>query len=297
MQGAKVTSKASLKGKTVVITGANTGIGKETALDLSRRGGKVVMLVRNVEKGNEAAHMIMKETEGDVVVHRLDLADMDSVRDCAEQLGNSLEKIDILINNAGVMTCPEMKTKQGFEMQFGTNHLGHFLLTNLLLPLIKKAAPGARIINVSSMAHKAGQMQWEDLNFEKTPYSPIKAYTQSKLANILFTKELARKGEGSGVTSYALHPGVVNTEMTRHIKDTYGSCVACLVPLHGLFIRTPESGAQTTIYCAVEESISEHSGRYYSDCREVSPAGQAEKIEDAKRLWDISEELTGLKDH
>jgi len=293
MQGPKVSSTARLDGKTVVITGANTGIGKVTAMDLSKRGAKVVMLCRNVEKAEEAAEEIRKATEGEVVVHKLDLASLASVRECAEQLGNSLEKIDILINNAGIMACPEMRTTEGFEMQIGTNHFGHFLLTNLLLPQLKKAAPNARIVNVSSLAHTRGQMQWDDINWEKTPYNAIQAYGQSKLANILFTKELARKGEGSGVNAYALHPGVINTELGRHLKDTFGPMVL-IWKLAMPFIKTPESGANTTIYCAVDESIADHNGRYYSDCKEKQTAPQAENIEDAKKLWEVSEQLVNL---
>jgi len=293
MQGPKVRSTARLDGKTVVITGANTGIGKVTALDLSKRGAKVVMLCRNVEKAEAAAEEIRKATEGEVVVHKLDLASLASVRECAEQLGNSLEKIDILINNAGIMACPEMRTTEGFEMQIGTNHFGHFLLTNLLMPQLKKAAPTARIVNVSSLAHTRGQMQWDDINWKETPYNAIQAYGQSKLANILFTKELARKGEGSGVNAYALHPGVINTELGRHLQDTFGPLVM-LWKVAMPFIKTPESGANTTIYCAVEESIADHNGRYYSDCKEKQPAPQAENIEDAKKLWDLSEQLVNL---
>lgn len=293
MQGPKVRSTARLDGKTVVITGANTGIGKVTALDLSKRGAKVVMLCRNVEKAEEAAEEIRKSTEGEVVVHKLDLASLASVRECAEQLGNSLEKIDILINNAGIMACPEMRTTEGFEMQIGTNHFGHFLLTNLLMPQLKKAAPTARIVNVSSLAHTRGQMQWDDINWKETPYNAIQAYGQSKLANILFTKELARKGEGSGVNAYALHPGVINTELGRHLQDTFGPLVM-LWKVAMPFIKTPESGANTTIYCAVDESIADHNGRYYSDCKEKQPAPQAENIEDAKKLWEVSEQLVNL---
>merc|ERR1719384_2065415 len=293
MQGPKVRSTARLDGKTVVITGANTGIGKVTAMDLSKRGAKVVMLCRNIEKAEEAAEEIRKATEGKVVVHKLDLASLASVRECAAQLGNSLEKIDILINNAGVMACPQMKTEDGFEMQIGTNHLGHFLLTNLLMPLLKKAAPNARIINVASLAHKQGSINWDDISYAKTEYSPFVAYSQSKLANILFTKELARKGEGSGVTAYALHPGVIATDLGRHMENW--NCVTkmmwrCWAP----FIKTPDSGANTTIYCAIEPSIAEHNGKYYSDCREVRPAPQAENMEDAKKLWDLSEQMVKL---
>jgi NAD(P)-dependent dehydrogenase (short-subunit alcohol dehydrogenase family) len=127
------------------------------------------------------------------------------------------------------MTCPEQRTEEGFEMQIGTNHFGHFLLTNLLMPLLKKAAPGARIVNVSSLAHERGQIYWDDVNFERTPYDPMKAYSQSKLANVLFTKELARRHEGSGVTAYALHPGVIHTELGRHLKDTFGTVAYYIV--------------------------------------------------------------------
>ena len=143
------------------------------------------------------------------------------------------------------------------------------------------------------MAHIRGQMQWDDINWETIPYNSLQAYAQSKLANILFTKELARKGEGSGVNAYALHPGVINTELGRHLKDTFGPAVM-LWKLAMPFIKTPESGANTTIYCAVEESIADHNGRYYSDCKEKQPAPQAENIEDAKKLWEVSEQLVNL---
>ena len=184
-QGAQCSSKARLDGKIVAITGCNTGIGKFTALDMSRRGAKVVMLCRNVEAAEVVAEEIRKATEGEVIVHRCDLASLKSVRECSEQLSNSLEKIDILINNAGVMTCPLTRTEDGFEMQIGTNHFGHFLLTNLVMPLVKKAAPGARIVNVSSLAHDSGVMQWDDINWNTTTYSPIKviAYFFSELGN------------------------------------------------------------------------------------------------------------------
>ena len=294
MQGGKCKSTARLDGKTVVITGCNTGIGKITATDLSRRGAKIVMLCRSVDRAEAAANDIRKATEGEVIVHKMDLASLESISACAEQLGNSLEKIDILINNAGVMMCPDLKTEDGFEMQIGTNHFGHFYLTDLLMPLIKKAAPGARIVNVSSLAHESGSMQWDDINYEKTPYDAMKAYAQSKLANILFTKELARRGEGSGVTVYALHPGVVATELGRHMGDTFGCIASCIMGCIRPLLKTPEHGAQTTIYCAVDESIAEHSGRYYSDCKEKTPRPQAQNMEDAKRLWDLSEQLTGI---
>lgn len=294
MQGGKCKSTARLDGKTVVITGCNTGIGKIAAIDLSKRGAKIVMLCRSVDKAEAAADDIRKATEGEVVVHKMDLASLESISNCADQLGNSLDKIDILINNAGVMMCPDLKTEDGFEMQIGTNHFGHFYLTNLLMPLMKKAGPGARIVNISSLAHESGSMQWDDINFEKTPYSATEAYRQSKLANILFTKELARRGEGSGVTAYSLHPGVVATELWRYSGVTFGCVGSCIMGCIRPLFKTPENGAQTTIFCAVDESIADHSGRYYSDCKEKRPRPQAENMEDAKRLWDLSEQLTGI---
>ena len=289
MQGpARVPSSVRLEGKVAVITGANTGIGRTTARDLSSRGAKVVLLCRDTDKAELVAAQIRDETKGEVVCHKLDLADLASVHECAEQLGNSLEKIDILINNAGVMACPKTKTKDGFEMQFGTNHLGHFLLTNLLMPQLKRAAPGARIVNVSSMAHMSGRINWDDINYDEATYDRFTSYAQSKLANILFTKELARKGEGSGVTAYALHPGVIATDLGRHLEGM-GPVMRCLWSCFTPLIKTPESGANTTIYCAAEPSIAEHSGKYYSDCREKRPAAQADNMEDAKRLWELSE--------
>merc|ERR1719336_643189 len=294
MQGPKCRSSKRLDGKTVVITGANTGIGKICALEMSRRGAKVVLLCRSTDRGKAAAEEIRKETEGEVIFHKMDLSSLTSVRQCAEQLMNSLEKIDILLNNAGVMVCPELRTEEGFEMQIGTNHFGHFLLTNLVMPLLKKAAPGARIVNVSSMAHERGEMYWDDINFEKTPYNALNAYCQSKLANVLFTKELAKKGEGSGVSAYALHPGVINTELGRSIKDTYGVVTYFFFRAFQFLIKTPEAGAQTSLYCCLEEGLEEASGKYYSDCREKTPAPAARREEDAKRLWDLSEKLTKL---
>jgi len=290
MQGTKCRSTARLDGKTVVITGANTGIGKETALDLSRRGAKIVMLDVNVEKGELAADEVRKSSEGDVIFQKIDLASLKSVRECCDQLGNSLDKIDILINNAGIGAIPKRMTEDGLEKQIGTNYFGHFLLTNLLMPLIKKAAPGARIINVTSSAYKSGQIQWEDINWENTPYDSYRAYQQSKLAIVLFSKELARRVDGSGVTVYAVHPGVVNTskEITRLMKDKYGL-------LYGtLYLKTAQAGAQTSIFCSVDETLGDKNGLYYEECQEKRPSPQAESLEDGKKLWDISETLTGL---
>lgn len=192
------------------ILGCNTGIGKETAKELSKRGARIIMLVRDTEKGEKAAEEITKETKGVVEVVKLDLASLKSIRECCDHLKEKETKIDILINNAGVMMCPDWKTEDGFDMQFGTNHLGHFLLTELLLPLVKASAEGGfrpRIVIVSSTAHAwASGIQWDDINWEKN-YNSRKAYGMSKMANVMHAAELARRLEGTGITTYSLHPG------------------------------------------------------------------------------------------
>ncbi len=220
-------SKASLTGKTVIITGGNTGIGKPTAIDLARRNARVILACRSVEKGEKAVIDIRRESENDNVVFRqLDLASLTSVRQFAAQILEEEPRIDILVNNAGVMMCPYTQTEDGFEMQFGVNHLGHFLLTNLLLERIKEA-PAARIVNLSSMAYSQGKMNFEDLNWNHTTYKRLGAYSQSKLANVLFTRALARRLEGTNVTVNAVHPGVVNTELSRHTRFLVRDLLAC----------------------------------------------------------------------
>ncbi|CAL4088042.1 unnamed protein product, partial [Meganyctiphanes norvegica] len=294
LQGPKCKSKATLVGKVVVITGANTGIGKETAKDLARRGARIVMLCRDLDKARVAAEEIHHETGSTVGVFQLDLASLESIRNTADTLKQAEPNIHILINNAGVMMCPRWETKDGFEMQLGTNHLGHFLLTLMLLEQIKNSAP-ARIVNVSSIAHTQGKMNWDDLMNEKN-YDAKEAYCQSKLANILFTKELAKRLSGTGVTCYSLHPGVVQTELGRHIHESVNGFIHWAFHFCGnFFFKTVVQGAQTSIYCAVDESISKHSGKYYSDCAEKRPNSQALNEEDATKLWEKSLHLVGLE--
>ena len=210
-------SKARLDGKTAIVTGANTGIGLETAVDFAQRNGRVILACRSREKGETAAELVKRRSgNNNVVFMQLDLASLDSVRNFATSVLDKEAHIDILVNNAGVMACPYMKTADGFEMQFGVNHLGHFLLTNLLLDRLKEA-PSARIINVSSSAHKRGKINFDDLNFTHN-YSAFGAYAQSKLANVLFTRSLAKRLEGTKVIVNSLHPGVIRTELARHLS-------------------------------------------------------------------------------
>jgi len=209
-------SQAKLDGKTVIITGGNSGIGLETAVDLAKRNARVIVACRSVEKGEKAAVDVRKRSGNDnVVFAQLDLASLDSIRQFAAKILEEEPQIDILINNAGVMIIPERRlTKDGFEMQFGTNHLGHFLLTNLLLDRIKEA-PSARIVNVSSGAHRFASLDFQNLNSERS-YSRTTAYGNSKLANILFTRSLAKRLRDTNVTTNALHPGGIRTGLQQH---------------------------------------------------------------------------------
>ncbi|CAN9514412.1 unnamed protein product [Ophioblennius macclurei] len=285
-----------LDGKTVLITGANTGIGKETSRDMAGRGARVVMACRDLTRAERAAEEIRQSTgNGNVVIRHLDLSSMYSVRQFAKEFLDTEDRLDILINNAGVMMCPKWLTEDGFETQLAVNHLGHFLLTNLLLPKMKSSAP-SRIVNVSSIAHKGGRIDLEDLFFNKRPYSALESYRQSKLANVLFSSEIARRLKGSDVTSYSLHPGVIRTELGRHVEGWFPLLGVLLRLPSLLLMKTPWQGSQTTIYCAVTPGLEGRSGKYFSDCAEqlAAPEGRDEAM--ARKLWEESARLVGLKE-
>jgi len=287
VQGGKCTSKARLEGKVAVLTGASTGIGKETARDLVRRGAEVHILCRDSEKAEAMSREVKNDTGREVFVHQLDLASLESVKVCSNQLMKTLKKIDILVLNAGVATCPEWRTVEGSELQFGTNHVGHFLLTRELLPLLRKT-DNARVVVVASKAHRYGKMQFDDLHWRTRPYDSFGAYSQSKLANVLFAAELSRREVElqSGVSVYCLHPGSVDTEVHRHVQSS-----GLMLYIVGLFMKTVKNGAQTSIYCSVEESLEKKTGKYYEDCKEAKPSKEADSVEDGKRLWEVTMDM------
>ena len=286
-------SKELLDGKTVIITGANTGIGKQTAIDLAKRNAKVIIACRSVERGKQAEKDIRNLSKNENVHFRLlDLASFASIRKfCSEVLAEE-PRLDILINNAGIMRCPYWKTEDGFEMQFGVNHLGHFLLTNLLLDRIKEA-PAGRIVVVSSLAHKrAKEINFDDINSTQS-YDRKFAYGQSKLANNLFTIALHKRLAETNVIVNCLHPGIIYTELGRYMKISLWMKVL-LLPVGLLILKTPWQGAQTTIYCAVDKEVDGVSGLYFADCKRKQPAPQALDELAAEKLWSLSVKLTGL---
>ncbi|GAA6228894.1 retinol dehydrogenase 14 [Lates japonicus] len=284
----------AMRGKTVIVTGANSGIGKALAGELLKLQARVIMACRDQRSAEEAAQEIKREAgpeQGEVVIKHLDLASLGSVRRFCEEIQKEEPRIDVLINNAGIYQCPYMKTEDGFEMQFGVNHLGHFLLTHLLLDLMKSSAP-SRIVVVSSKLYKYGHINFDDLNSENN-YDKAFCYSQSKLANLLFTLELARQLEGTGVTVNALTPGIVRTRLGRHVQIPF-----LAKPLFNLasmiFFKSPLEGAQTPLYLACSPEVEGVSGKCFANCKEEELMVKATDEEAAKKLWDISSRMVGL---
>lgn len=275
-----------MKEKIVLVTGANSGIGKVTALDLARTGTHVVMLCRNRERGEAALEEIILESKNEKVDLMIcDLSSMDSVHAFANDFLLRYKRLDVLVNNAGVYFDRRIMTADGYEYTFAMNHLGHFLLTSRLLDLIRYSAP-ARIISVSSNAHHMGNIRFDDLMGEKG-YMGWRAYSQAKLANILFAYELDRRLEGSGITVNAVHPGFVNTNFANNTSPVIRS----LVRFAQGFARSPEKGAETSVWLAFSPEVEGISGKYFFDKKERKSNRKSYDEKVAKRLWDVSEDL------
>ena len=282
-------------GRVAIVTGANTGLGLATARALAEKGARVILACRSEVKGEAAVDRLHDDDATlDLHVRRLDLADLDQVRTFADRFRAEHDRLDLLINNAGVMACPHGTTAQGFEMQLGVNHLGHFALTGHLLGLLART-PGSRVVNVSSIAHKQGRMDLEDLLFERREYKPWTAYGQSKLANLLFTSELQRRMEQSGlaVQAVAAHPGWTTTDLQRHSPTA-----RWLSPFFGM---RPRKGSLPTLRAATDPQA--EGNDYYGPRGLLEMSGypkvvgrseRARREEDAARLWDLSETLTGV---
>ena len=286
-------------GRTFVVTGANSGLGLQTALELARNGADVVLAVRNLVKGRVAQERIAAEAPGArTTLRELDLADLDSVATFAEET----EKVDVLVNNAGVMALPRGQTKQGFELQLGTNHLGHFALTGRLLPRLL-AGDRPRVVTLSSNAHKTGRMNFDNLQGERR-YFRWAAYGQAKLANLLFALELQRRADAHGLplTSVAAHPGYAATNLQYQANNITGLPVDKLVnkTLNTVVAQSDAMGALPTLFAAVEDVPGgayvgpDGMGEFRGHPTLVAPNGRARDEEDAERLWEVSEELTGV---
>ena len=286
-----------LSGKTALVTGASGGLGLETARALARVGAAVVLAARDPAK-TEGAVRAVRESVPDALLEvlELDLASLASVRAAAKRFLGSHERLDLLVNNAGVMATPFGRTADGFELQLGTNHLGHFLLTSLLAPALLAATP-ARIVNLTSGGHMISDVHWDDPNFERHDYDKWAAYGQSKTANVLFTIELERRLGPRGVHAYAVHPGMIATDLGRHLTPADMAALgemAKSAPGGGGLppFKSIPAGAATTVWAATAPELAESGGRYLADC-EVSGDHAAWAVDGAaaRRLWEMSERM------
>lgn len=275
----------------VVVTGANSGMGKATSIEIATTGAAVIMVCRDKAKGEQSVNGVRDLTRNTLVELMVcDLGWRESIESFCTEFKKRYKRLDVLINNAGVILPGRHQTADGFELQFGVNHLGHFLLTNRLLDLMTASAP-ARIINVSSGAHKVGKIHFEDVNLKKN-YTVWRAYAQSKLANVLFTYEIADRLKGTGVTANCLHPGAVATAMGINRDSGFGTFITRMLKP---FFQTPEQGAKTAIYLATSQDVDGVTGKYFYKKKPLPSSKSSYDKELAKRLWELSEKMTGLK--
>lgn len=299
----EVLAGLDVTGKLALVTGGSGGLGAETARALASKGAQVVLTARDVPKGEAVAKEIRESTGNPAIeVEELELGSLASIRAFAERFLARHDALQILVNNAGVMACPFAKTSDGFEMQFGTNHLGHFLMTGLIAPALLRGAP-ARIVSVSSRGHQLSPVVFEDIHFERRPYEKWASYGQAKTANVLFAVELERRLGARGVHAYGLHPGAIITELGRHLVPEDLDFMRKRSPSGQLKFKAVPAGAATSVYAATAPELEGRGGVYLEDCH-VAQVNDAEDStegvrsyaldpEAAKRLWSVSEEMLG----
>ncbi len=280
-----------MRGRTCLITGASAGIGRATALELARMGATLVLVCRNRGRGEDAVAAIRRQSGNPAVSLMLaDLSSQQSIRQLASEFLATDQPLHVLINNAGVVNLKRQVTVDGIEEVFAVNHLAYFLLTHLLLERLEASAP-ARIVNVASDAHKFGAIDFDNLQGERS-YRAMRVYGQSKMANILFTYELARRLEGRGVTVNCLHPGAVATGLGKNNGSWARALIAMLRP----FFRTPDGGAATSIYLASAPDVAGVNGRYFVNCKDVRSSQASYDAATGRRLWAVSAQMTGIPD-
>ncbi|MBQ74917.1 MAG: short-chain dehydrogenase [Gammaproteobacteria bacterium] len=305
MGSEEVAGDTDLSGKLVVVTGGSAGLGIETIRVLAKCGAKVVSTVRDQEKGQIALETVKKSVpDADVELAILDLFDLDSVRKCGKEIAENFPKIDILINNAGVMAAPLSRTKEGLEIHLGTNFLGHYVFTKYLINNVIQAAP-SRIINLTSSAHRLSPYRLDDPFFEKEEYHKLTAYGQSKTASVLFALELDRRYKDRGVRTTAVHPGLINTELGRHFSEEEVAFLQTGIP-EGLSMKDVSQGAATTVWAATTPDFDNLAGKFCEDCAVADEIDDPDEHERgvmphaldmgvAATLWDLGEQWSGEK--
>ncbi len=303
--GEEVISEFDLNGKAAIVTGGYSGIGLETSKALAAKGAKVLVPVRSKQKAEEN----LKELKGDVQTVLLDLSDLNSISGFADHVLSNFDRLDFLINNAGIMACPETRVGPGWEAQFGVNHMGHFALTKKLMPLLKKHS-GTRVISLTSTGHKLSDIRWDDIQFESEDYDKWQAYGQSKTANALFANALSRRLKESGGLSFSVHPGGIFTPLQRHLPKEEMVMLGWInedgspSELAKQGFKTPEQGCSTTLWAATSELLEGMPGVYCEDCNIAAPADNSNPMgryfgvdphgcddESAEKLWEVSEKL------
>ena len=297
----EVVEDLDLSGWSALVTGASGGLGAETAAALAGRGARVTLAARDVDRAEGVvAEICSANPDAELDVVKLELDSPQGVIDCAQQVLARHDRLDALINNAGVMACPLARTAQGFELQFATNHLGHFLLTSRLLPLLR-AASAARVVNLSSGGHRMSPVVFDDIHFERRDYDKWESYGQSKSANVLFSVELDVRYEVEGLRSFAVHPGAIVTDLGRHLAQEDLVALNARSPGGKLSFKSPGAGAATSTWAATAPELADRGGLYLEDCgvAEVSEEGPggvnpwALDPEAARRLFEVSETMLG----